>query len=96
MVGQKLSVRETENLVKRYKGETPPVTPPITPSKAVVPTLIKKYEDVFKEALPFKYTLKDKSVEISFENEKEVEDFLEQFQTMNDTKINTLLKRILK
>jgi len=92
VIGQKLSVRETENLVKRYKEEPPAKTTPTV----VKPTLLKKYEDVFKEALPFQYKLKDKGIEISFENEKEVEEFLELFQSMNDTKINTLLKRILK
>ena len=91
VIGQKLSVRDTENLVKKYKENKPPQTP-----IEVTPTLLGKYEDVFTEALPFTHKLKAKSVEISFENEKEVEAFLEQFQTMNDTKINTLLKRILK
>lgn len=91
VIGQKLSVRDTENLVKKYKENRPPKT-----TKEATPTLLGKYEDVFTEALPFTHKLKAKSVEISFENEKEVEAFLEQFQTMNDTKMNTLLKRILK
>jgi len=91
VIGQKLSVRDTENMVKKHKEKGAPKVP-----KEVKPTLLGKYEDVFKEALPFNYKLKEKSIEISFENEKEVEAFLEQFQMMNDTKINTLLKRILK
>ena len=91
IIGQKLSVRDTENMVKKYKENTSP-----TPPKPTVVSLLEKYEDVFKEVLPFNHSLKTKSIEISFENEKEVEDFLEQFQPMHDTKINTLLKRILK
>lgn len=91
IIGQKLSVRDTENMVKKYKENATPNIP-----KTTVPSLLEKYEDVFKEVLPFKHTFKAKSIEISFENEKEIEDFLAQFQTMHDTKINTLLKRILK
>jgi ParB family chromosome partitioning protein len=91
VIGQKLSVRDTENMVKKHKENASPKAP-----RVPVPTLLGKYEDVFTEVLPFKHKLKAKSIEISFENEKEVEAFLEQIQTMNDTKINTLLKRILK
>ncbi|TNF44435.1 MAG: ParB/RepB/Spo0J family partition protein [Epsilonproteobacteria bacterium] len=91
VIGQKLSVRDTEKMIKNYKENSTP-----NPPKQATPSLLKKYEDIFKEVLPFKHTFKAKSIEISFENEKEVEAFLEQFQTMNDTKINTLLKRILK
>jgi len=91
VIGQKLSVRDTEDMVKKYKKNAP-----IKTAKIPTTTLLGKFEDVFNEVLPFKYKLKANSVEISFENEKEVEAFLEQFQTMNDTKINTLLKRILK
>lgn len=91
VIGQKLSVRDTEDMVKKYKKGTSSKTP-----KIPTPTLLEKFEDIFTEVIPFKHKLKAKSIEISFENEKEVETFLEQFQTMNDTKINTLLKRILK
>lgn len=91
VIGQKLSVRDTENMVKKYKQNTSSKT-----VKAPVPNLLHKYEEVFTEVLPFKHKLKSKSIEISFENEKEVEAFLAQCQALNDTKINTLLKRILK
>jgi ParB family chromosome partitioning protein len=91
VIGQKLSVRDTENMVKKYKGNISENVP-----KTVTPSLLEKYADVLSEALPFKHTLKAKSIEISFENEKEVENFLAQFQTMNETKINTLFKRMLK
>lgn len=91
VIGQKLSVRDTENMVKKYKGNISENVP-----KTVTPSLLEKYADVLAETLPFKYKLKAKSIEISFENEKEVENFLAQFQTMNETKINTLFKRMLK
>ena len=91
VIGQKLSVRDTENMVKKYKGNISENVP-----KTVTPSLLEKYADVLAEALPFKHKLKAKSIEISFENEKEVENFLAQFQTMNETKINTLFKRMLK
>jgi len=91
IIGQKLSVRDTENMVKNYKGNVSVNVP-----KTATPSLLEKYADVFAEALPFKHKLKAKSIEISFENEKEVENFLAQLQAMNDKKINTLFKRMLK
>jgi len=91
IIGQKLSVRDTENMVKNYKGNVSVNVP-----KTATPSLLEKYTDVLAEALPFKHKLKAKSIEISFENEKEVEDFLTQLQAMNDKKINTLFKRMLK
>ncbi len=91
IIGQKLSVRDTENMVKKYKGNVSVNVP-----KTATSSLLEKYADVLAEALPFKYKLKTKSIEISFENEKEVENFLAQLQAMNDKKINTLFKRMLK
>ena len=91
VIGQKLSVRDTENMVKNYKGNVSENVP-----KTATPGLLEKYADVLAEALPFKHKLKAKSIEISFENEKEVENFLAQLQVMNEKKINTLFKRMLK
>jgi len=91
IIGQKLSVRDTENMVKNYKGNVSENVP-----KTATPSLLEKYADVLAEALPFKHKLKAKSIEISFGNEKEVENFLAQLQAMNDKKINTLFKRMLK
>jgi len=76
VIGQKLSVRDTENMVKSHK-ENVPVTVP----KAATVKLLEKYADDFSENLPFKYKLKAKSIEISFDNEKEVEKFLLQIET---------------
>ena len=75
IIGQKLSVRDTENLVKKYKGDTSKNAP-----KAAKLSLLEKYADALTETLPFKHKLKAKSIEISFENEKEVENFLSKLQ----------------
>lgn len=84
VIGQKLSVRDTENIVKSYKDNIPATIP-----KIVTSSLLEKYADILAETLPFKHKLKAKSIEISFEDEKEVENFLVQLQTMNEKKINT-------
>ncbi len=91
VIGQKLSVRDTENMVKNYKGNVSANIPKIT-----APGLLEKYADALAANLSFKHKLKAKSIEISFENEKEVENFLSQLQSMNEKKINTLFKRMLK
>lgn len=91
VIGQKLSVRDTENMVKSYKGNVSATIPKIS-----TPKLLEKYTDVLAETLPFKYKLKEKSIEISFENEKEVDEFIAFFRAMNENKINTLFKRMLK
>lgn len=91
VIGQKLSVRDTEIMVKKYKSNTTANTPKVTS-----PSLFESYKDVLAETLPYKYKLNAKSIEISFENEKEFELFLAQLQPENETRINTLFKRILK
>lgn len=77
VIGQKLSVRDTENMVKTYKGDVSENVP-----KTATPSLLEKYADVLTETLPFRYKLKAKSIEIRFDNEKEVENFLAQLQAM--------------
>ena len=79
VIGQKLSVRDTENMVKNYKENVS-----TTVTKTSTPRLLEKYADIFAETLPFKYKLKAKSIEISFEDEKAVEDFLAQFDALNE------------
>jgi len=75
IIGQKLSVRDTENMVKSYKGTVSATIPKIS-----TPSLLEKYADVLAETLPFKYKRKAKSIEISFEDEKEIENFLVHFK----------------
>jgi len=75
IIGQKLSVRDTENMVKSYKG-----TVSAAIAKISTPSLLEKYADVLAATLPFKYKRKAKSIEISFEDEKEIENFLAHFK----------------
>lgn len=91
VIGQKLSVRDTENMVKSYKGNVSTAT-----LKTSIPELLEKYADILAKTLPFKYKLKAKSIEISFENDQEVETFLSQWQSMSEKKTDTLYKRMLK
>ncbi|HIQ27575.1 MAG TPA: ParB/RepB/Spo0J family partition protein [Sulfurovum sp.] len=71
IIGQKLSVRDTENMIKNAK---------ISNTNKVYPTeennLFNKYEKDLKENLPFKYVLKTKSIEIKFQNEEEMATFV--------------------
>jgi ParB family chromosome partitioning protein len=91
VMGQKLSVRETENMVKKYKDNTS-----INIPKPIMLNMWKKYEAILKQILPYRYTLKSKSIEIHFENEKEIESFLAQLQHKNERGISTLIKGMLK
>lgn len=75
VIGQKLNVRDTESMVKNYRENVPTNT-----LKRSTPSLLEKYADILAEALPFEYKLKVKSIEISFKNEKDVENFLAQFK----------------
>jgi ParB family chromosome partitioning protein len=79
IIGQKLSVRDTENMVKNHKGNVSENVP-----KTATPSILEKYEDILAETLPFKHKLKAKSIEISFENEIEVENFLVQLTAVNE------------
>lgn len=78
VTGQKLSVRETENMVKNHKVK------PTTPMKERdTSTLLEKYADVLDEVLPFKHKRKVKSIEIHFDNEKEIESFISLLRSEN-------------
>lgn len=91
VAGQKLSVRETENMVKNHKVKT---TSPV--KKPVESALLEKYAEALHEVLPFTYKQKAKSLEIHFENEKEIEAFIDLLRSEKVQKPETLLKRILK
>lgn len=77
VIGQKLSVRDTENMVKSHKDKE---NVSGVASKPATVKLLEKYADILAESLPFKHKLKAKSIEISFDNEKDVENFLAQLQ----------------
>ncbi len=71
IIGQKLSVRETENMVKNYR-ENPAK---LIKSKSVE-NFTKKYAQDFQNLLPFTHKLKAKSIEISFRDEEELKNFM--------------------
>ena len=91
VIGQKLSVRDAEKMVKSHKENS---TPNIV--KTVTENLLGKYTDSFKESLPFEHKIKAKSIEIHFENNEEIEKFLELLTIQKEKKPNTLFGRILQ
>jgi ParB family chromosome partitioning protein len=70
IVGQKLSVRDTENMVKKYKSNDN--------IKVVKPKInfINQYKNDIKNLLPFKHKIKQNSIEITFSNENDIKNFL--------------------
>jgi len=81
ILGQKLSVRETENIVKSYR-----VGVPSKSAKSNKVGLLEKYKDNFQSSLPLKHKIKSKSIEIIFQNEKEIENLLEILEQYNAKK----------
>ncbi len=71
IIGQKLSVRDAEKMVKNYKG-----TVSTTSLKPTKPYLLEKYAKELEEILPFKHKIKAKSIEISLTNDKDIKNFL--------------------
>lgn len=97
VIGQKLSVRDTERMVKAYRDKIlEPVYVPATEPKVIVENLLSKYADNLKDALPFEYRIKDKSIEIKFENGQEIERFLELIAAHKEKKTSTIFGRILQ
>ncbi|CAA6801287.1 MAG: Chromosome (plasmid) partitioning protein ParB [uncultured Sulfurovum sp.] len=90
VVGQKLSVRDTENMVKKYKNDE-------NEKKTIKssPSLLSEYSQELSTVLPLKHKIKAKSLEIYFENETQVESFMELLKSVNDKKPGGLLNRIL-
>ena len=91
VAGQKLSVRETEHMVKNYKEKST-----LSAKKPAEPALLEKYREALNDVLPFTYKQKAKSLEIYFENEKEIEAFIALLRPEKNQKPDTLLQRILK
>jgi len=75
IVGQKLSVRDAENMVKKHKMQND-----VTNTKEIEEKLFTKYEKDFETYLPFNYKLKTKSIEIKLKNEEEIKSFLRYFK----------------
>ena len=72
IIGQKLSVRESELLAKKKKA---PETEEV-PVVKKIETFVGNYEKKIKERLPFTFKVKNNSLEINFKNDDEVEKFL--------------------
>jgi ParB family chromosome partitioning protein len=70
IVGQKLSVREVEKMVKHNKSNNS------SENNQKQESLFRNTASEIEANLPFKHKLKTKSVEIYFENEQEVANFL--------------------
>jgi len=70
IMGQKLSVREAETIVKRYKEDGNKIVN--TPEAS----LLSSYEKELELLLPFKHKIKAKSLEISLTNDKDIKNFL--------------------
>jgi len=73
IIGQKLSVRESELLVKKRKAIDGETTISSVSKKA---SFVVNYENKIKEQLPFSFKVKNNALEISFKNEDEIETFL--------------------
>ncbi len=76
IIGQKLSVRDAENMVKTYKSKSSPS------SKKPAYALLEQYSDEISSSLPFKHKIKAKSIEISFTNESDIKNFLSFLQNL--------------
>ncbi len=72
IIGQKLSVRDVERMVKSQKSD--PKRKKTFPAKEAI---FEKISSEISENLPFKHKIKSKSIEIYFENAQEVANFLE-------------------
>ena len=90
IIGQKLSVRQTENIVKGHKASVN--MGKIKEKKA---TFFTKYSEQIAEVMPFKYKQKAKSIEILFQDEEEVAYFLEVCEGLKNKKSKSLLGRML-
>jgi len=73
IIGQKLSVRESEMLAKKRKSNAEEETLP--PVKKIE-SFVNHYEQKIKERLPFAYKVKNNALEINFKNQEEIEKFL--------------------
>ena len=73
IIGQKLSVRESELLAKNRKLTDDEHTFTSVPKKEY---FVRSYEKKIKEYLPFDFKVKNNALEINFKNAEEIEKFL--------------------
>ena len=72
IIGQKLSVRESELLAKKKKANEEETIAP----QAKIESFVNSYESKIKARLPFSYKLKNNALEINFKSAEEIEKFL--------------------
>lgn len=77
VIGQKLSVRETESLAKSKKKNT---TSSNEEKKVESSCFVNSYKGTISDRLPFAFKLKNNSIEINFKDKREIENFLEMLQ----------------
>lgn len=75
IIGQKLSVRESELLAKNKKN----VEKEEVKTKKVI-SFMDNYKNSFNEKLPFAFKVKNNSLEINFKDNAEIEKFLDMLQ----------------
>ena len=73
IIGQKLSVRESELLAKKKKASEV-LEEELIPQKIEI--FVEDYEKKIKEQLPFAFKIKNNALEISFKSTEEIEKFL--------------------
>ncbi len=76
VIGRKLSVRETEQLVSKLKN-----SPKKSKKRAERESIfdLSAFSEVIKKSIPFNVKVKKRGVEIGFENEEELNSFLKKF-----------------
>ena len=75
IIGQKLSVRESEALAKNKKNRD---QSKVSPAKKT--SFIENYKSSLTERLPFPFKVKNNSLEINFKSDAEIEKFLKMLQ----------------
>jgi ParB family chromosome partitioning protein len=77
IIGQKLSVRETELLAKNKKQRLNVMDDKKKESELY---FINSYKGSITDRLPFAFKLKNNSIEINFKDKSEIENFLQMLQ----------------
>lgn len=73
IIGQKLNVRETENLVKQYKNGDKKEAKKRKKDKS----WMQGYDEKLKSSLDFKHSIKSNKLEIIFKDEEDIKRFIE-------------------
>lgn len=74
IIGQKLSVRESELLAKKKKSLDEGIAAPVPLRETQ--SFMKSYEKKIQERLPFGVKIKNNALEINFKSDREVQEFL--------------------